>query len=95
MATFREDRNQVFDGKGKLLEEKVVQVDVTREVNAEQLRSRLVQALTANQSRIQAAKPLTAAGQASAAYDNTIVIFRQLNALIRLRLDHLDDITDT
>lgn len=52
-------------------------------------------ALTANQAKINAAKPATAAAQASQAYDNSIVAFRQINALLRELLDDFSDVSDT
>lgn len=59
------------------------------------LRSRAAAALTANATFLAAAKPGTAAAQASAAYDQTVRLTKECNALIRLLLGLLADVSDT
>lgn len=66
-----------------------------REVNEKALREKAAQALTANTAFINAAKPNTAAQVASAAYDQTKVLTRECNAVIRLLLGALDDTAGT
>lgn len=63
--------------------------------NTQTIRQRAEAALTANASFIGAAKPGTAAAQASAAYDQTVRVTRECSALIRLTLGLLDDISGT
>jgi hypothetical protein len=52
-------------------------------------------ALTVNTAFVSAAKPGTAAAQASAAYDQTVRVTRECTALIRLALNLLDDTSGT
>jgi hypothetical protein len=63
---------------------------VTVDANSATLRDRAAQALAANRTYLNAAKPGTAALQASAAYDQSKALTRQMNALIRLTLGQLD-----
>lgn len=58
--------------------------------NAITLRDRAEQALATNAAFIVAAKPATAAAQASAAYDASVRHARQINGVIRLLLGKLD-----
>lgn len=58
--------------------------------NDETIRQQAVDALTANRAFVATAKPSTAAAQASAAYDQTKALTRQVNGLIRLVLGRLD-----
>jgi hypothetical protein len=59
-------------------------------LNDETIRDRAVAALATNKAFIDSAKPGTAAAQASAAYDQTKALTRQVNGLIRLVLGRLD-----
>lgn len=52
-------------------------------------------ALAVNRAKIAAAKPGTAALQASAAYDNSILAFEQINGLIHELLQDYADVSDT
>jgi hypothetical protein len=63
--------------------------------NEATLRSRVAAALAANATFMAAAKPGTAAAQASAAYDQTVRLTRECTALIRLLLGLLADVSDT
>lgn len=64
-------------------------------VNLATIQQRLQQALAANATFLASAKPGTAAAQASVAYDQTVRLTKECNALIRLALGQLDTITDT
>lgn len=76
---------------GVLVDSRTETYDVPVEVvNEETIRDRAAQALAANRTFITAAKPSTAALQASAAYDQAKAQARQLNGVIRLLLGHLD-----
>jgi hypothetical protein len=76
---------------GKLVGTQTVTYDVPQEqVNDETIRDRAVAALATNKAFIDSAKPGTAAAQASAAYDQTKALTRQVNGLIRLVLGRLD-----
>lgn len=63
--------------------------------NVDTLRARSAAALTANATFLAAAKPGTAAAQASAAYDQTVRLTKECNAVIRLLLGLLGDVSDT
>lgn len=62
---------------------------------AETIRARAVAALAANAAFIAAAKPGTAAGQASAAYDAAVRNAKAVNGMIRLLLDLTTTVADT
>lgn len=86
---------QLKDGTGKNLGAPVTfAVDVAAK-NATTIRTRAQQALTANAAFLAAAKPGTAAAQASQAYDQAVRLTRETNALLRLVLGLLDDVSDT
>lgn len=64
--------------------------------NAQTLLQRAQAALTNNATFINATKPSTAAAQASTAYDQTVRLSRQVNALIRLlAVNDTSTITDS
>lgn len=52
----------------------------------------LRQSLIVNRLFISSLKPQTAAAQASAAYDQAVKMAKQMNAIIKLKLDLLDDL---
>lgn len=63
--------------------------------NRATLQQRALAALAVNAAFINAAKPGTAAAQASAAYDQAVRVTKECSALIRLALDIVDDISGT
>lgn len=86
----RTDRNQGWDKDGNLVYDQQVQVDDTVEVNDRTLRQQVIGHMVANRNFRAAAKPATAAAQASAAYDAAVREAAHLNALSRLVLQLLD-----
>lgn len=64
------------------------------ETNRDSLRDQARNALGVNRTFIAAAKPSTAAAQASAAYDASVRHARQINRVIRLLLDEDLDAAD-
>lgn len=63
--------------------------------NLDLLRPRVALALAANATFLAAAKPGTAAAQASAAYDQATRLTKECNAVIRILLGLLADVSDT
>jgi hypothetical protein len=80
---------QTFDGKGNLLDTQTVTIPDSQ-VNAETLRSRAQAALSANATYLALAAPSTAQNTAQVK-----TLTKECNALIRLALGLLDDITGT
>lgn len=92
MPTSRTDKNQVFDGQGRLISEEVVTVDTTAETTQADLRTKARQALSTNATFLGIAAPTNAQ-----LTTQLKAITRQNNALIRLLIgtDLLTDNTDT
>lgn len=82
---FRTDRDQVFDARGKLLSEEVVQVDVTAEVVEVALHEQVRDALAANRTFLALASPTAAQNAAQVR-----ALTRQVTALTRLTIRKLD-----
>lgn len=85
MPVFREDRNQRFDADGNLIDEEVVQVDVTEPTNRDLLMQRAETAMQGNRDYLALASPNT---QQAVAQVNALT--RQVNALIRLTVGRLE-----
>jgi hypothetical protein len=100
MAILRNDKDQVFRD-GQVVSETIVVRDVTQEVNEETVRDRARQAFTGNQAFLSLpaypATPTTAQRDQAirALLQQTESLTRQTNALIRLQLQDLDDVSDT
>jgi len=88
----RTDRNQVFDGSGKLVEETVVEIDVTSEVVQLDLHTKVRQHLVNNATFLSIAAPNNAQNTAQIK-----ALTRQMNAIIRLVVgnDLIQDTTNT
>lgn len=80
----RTDRHQTF-ANGKLVAEEVVAVDVTAEVNAEQLRNSAAGAIAANRAYLAISSPTAAEVR-----QQLEQVTRQNQGLIRLVLGQLD-----
>jgi hypothetical protein len=85
---FEQQRRQVFNRDGSVVEDQIVQVDVTVERNGDTLRALALAALAANRTFLDIGTPTNA--QVLAQVRN---LTRQVQALIRLELGVLDDTT--
>lgn len=63
---------------------------IAADANGGTLRQQALGAMVANRAFIAAAKPATAAAQASQAYDQSVALSRQMNRITRLVLGLLD-----
>lgn len=81
MTILRTDRNQVFDGRGNLVAETVVSVDVTAGAVQLDLHARARQAIVDNQAFLALASPTNAQTLAQVKR-----LTRECSALIRLLL---------
>lgn len=94
MPVTRTDRNQVSDGKGNILHEEIVEVNVT----PDDLRDKARQALTSNASFLAERRTTTQPAQQVERLARQVeVLSRQVNVLTRLVLggEHVLDNPDT
>lgn len=85
------EQTKVADAQAETAQRR--QANDTQQATATTIRQQAQQALAGNRTFVQAAKPGTAAAQASAAYDQAVALSRQQNGLIRLLLGQLDATT--
>lgn len=90
MAVLRSDKDQVWAADGNLLSSVDVQRDITNEANTTSLQQRAQTALTNNQTFLALPSPTNTQVLAQVR-----ALTRQVNALIRLQLALLADISDT